>query len=238
MVLSESVALALDAALLDDTADDATRPRACETELRPPQHRRQRPPVRPCTRIFTLAGLVALVAGSSPIVFVASPMQAPAIKMRQPNFAMRYWRRAACGWHGHCGRFQCAGERHRSRAAFRGFGQRDTSSRRYDAASIGVAGSPNTVAAPTKSLWQSDLLSIRLVLEASWALRTSGGLAWVEDAIGDDMNDVAKRQLLTVRIERLKEHIERVGNSPAFAAALAADEAALREVEQRKEQPR
>ena len=46
---------------------------------------------------------------------------------------------------------------------------------------IGTAGSPNTVAAPTKSLWQHDLLSIRLVLEVSWALRTSAGLAWTEN---------------------------------------------------------
>ena len=45
------------------------------------------------------------------------------------------------------------------------------------------SGSPNTIAAPTRSLWQTDSVGFRLRLEASWGLRASGGVAWVEDVI-------------------------------------------------------
>jgi hypothetical protein len=43
---------------------------------------------------------------------------------------------------------------------------------------IGVAGSPASVAAPSYSMFQTDVLALRLRLEASWALRDSRGLAW------------------------------------------------------------
>jgi len=36
---------------------------------------------------------------------------------------------------------------------------------------IGTEGTPPTVAAPAKSLYQSDLVAIRVILDAAWALR-------------------------------------------------------------------
>jgi hypothetical protein len=44
-------------------------------------------------------------------------------------------------------------------------------------AQIGVAGSPNVVAAPTRSLFQTDCVAIRLILRAAWALRAPGAIA-------------------------------------------------------------
>jgi hypothetical protein len=42
-----------------------------------------------------------------------------------------------------------------------------------------------------------------------------------------------KRQILAARIDRLRNHMERVGHSPGFERELAKAEAELREVEQK-----
>jgi hypothetical protein len=51
-------------------------------------------------------------------------------------------------------------------------------------AAIGTEGDPgpNTVAAPARSLWQSDAVGIRLVLRLGWGLRVTSGapVAWTE----------------------------------------------------------
>ena len=44
---------------------------------------------------------------------------------------------------------------------------------------IGTVGTPNLVAAPARSLWQSDAVAVRLVADLTWALRVaSGAVAW------------------------------------------------------------
>lgn len=45
---------------------------------------------------------------------------------------------------------------------------------------IGTAGSPNTVAAPTRSLWQTDCIGIRMLLDINWGLRRTGVVAWTQ----------------------------------------------------------
>jgi HK97 family phage major capsid protein/HK97 family phage prohead protease len=45
---------------------------------------------------------------------------------------------------------------------------------------ISTVGSPNTVAAPVRSLWQTDTIGIRMILPMNWALRRTGVLAWTE----------------------------------------------------------
>jgi hypothetical protein len=47
---------------------------------------------------------------------------------------------------------------------------------------ISAAGTPNTVAANVRSLWQSGLVAVRLILSASWALRSGSAIASVNDA--------------------------------------------------------
>ena len=44
---------------------------------------------------------------------------------------------------------------------------------------IGTVGSPNTIAAPTHSLYQEDLVSLRMVWHVLWAMRRSGRIAYV-----------------------------------------------------------
>jgi HK97 family phage prohead protease len=45
---------------------------------------------------------------------------------------------------------------------------------------IGTAGSPNTVAAPVRSLWQTDSIGVRMLLDVNWILRRTGIVAWTQ----------------------------------------------------------
>jgi HK97 family phage prohead protease/HK97 family phage major capsid protein len=44
---------------------------------------------------------------------------------------------------------------------------------------IGSSGAPNTIAAPTRSLWQTDSIGIRMLLDINWSMRRTGLVAWV-----------------------------------------------------------
>jgi len=44
---------------------------------------------------------------------------------------------------------------------------------------IGTAGTPATVAAPVRSLWQTDTIGIRMILDMNWALRRTGMVQWI-----------------------------------------------------------
>ena len=44
---------------------------------------------------------------------------------------------------------------------------------------IGTAGTPPTVAAPVKSMFQTDSLALRLILPCNWVIRRAGVVAWV-----------------------------------------------------------
>lgn len=45
---------------------------------------------------------------------------------------------------------------------------------------ISTPGAPNVVAAPVRSLWQTDSLGIRMILPMNWALRRAGVVAWTQ----------------------------------------------------------
>ena len=49
------------------------------------------------------------------------------------------------------------------------------------AAHISTVGTPNAVAAPVRSLEQTDCIGIRVIADIDWALRNSGGFAWTEN---------------------------------------------------------
>lgn len=48
-------------------------------------------------------------------------------------------------------------------------------------AEIGAAATPNTVAAPVRSLWQTNAKALRVIFELDWALRTTGAISWMEN---------------------------------------------------------
>lgn len=45
---------------------------------------------------------------------------------------------------------------------------------------IGTAGSPNTVAAPVRSLYQTDSMALRMIMDVNWAMRRTGVIAWTQ----------------------------------------------------------
>jgi HK97 family phage major capsid protein/HK97 family phage prohead protease len=45
---------------------------------------------------------------------------------------------------------------------------------------ISTTGSPNTVAAPVRSLWQTDCIGVRMLLDINWGLRRTGVVAWTQ----------------------------------------------------------
>jgi HK97 family phage major capsid protein len=49
-------------------------------------------------------------------------------------------------------------------------------------AQIGVAGSPNVAAAPTESLWQTNMLALRLILPCAWTMRGAGLVQFITGA--------------------------------------------------------
>ncbi|TMQ24148.1 MAG: phage major capsid protein [Deltaproteobacteria bacterium] len=44
---------------------------------------------------------------------------------------------------------------------------------------ISTAGSPNVVAAPVKSMFQTDMLAMRMIMPMTWAIRRTGTVAWL-----------------------------------------------------------
>lgn len=46
-------------------------------------------------------------------------------------------------------------------------------------AQIAVAGTPNVVAAPVRSMFQTDSLALRMILDMNWTMRRAGMVAFV-----------------------------------------------------------
>jgi hypothetical protein len=46
---------------------------------------------------------------------------------------------------------------------------------------ISTEGAPATVAAPSRSLWQTDCVGVRLIMQVAWGLRVAGAVAWTEN---------------------------------------------------------
>jgi len=48
-------------------------------------------------------------------------------------------------------------------------------------AQIASVGTPNTVAAPVRSMFQTDSIALRMMLDINWAMRRTGVVAWVQN---------------------------------------------------------
>jgi Phage capsid family len=182
--LTEAVGLAFDAILFDATTGDATRPAGLRAGISATTASAATPnEAAMIADLSTLAGAVAGVAGSAPIVFVASPRQAHAVRMRQPNLPYEILPSS-----GLAAGIVVAIASNALVSATDPTPRIDVSDQAvlaYDDATpahIGTSGTPNVVAA-SRSLFQSDLIGIKLILEVSWALRNAGGLAWTQSVV-------------------------------------------------------
>ena len=131
--------------------------------------------------VSTLATAVAPVAGAdSSIVFVSDPAHAMALKLRlPPGTPISVFASSAASMAGIL--MAVAGA-----ALVSAVGSVKILASReavvhMDTAplAIGTAGSPAVVAAPSRRFYQTDSVGLRLILDASWALRDARGVAWL-----------------------------------------------------------
>jgi hypothetical protein len=132
--------------------------------------------------LAALAGNVAAVAGSlSNIIFIASPDAAVKISLRT-NKRFPYELFATSGL--------AAGTV--MALAVNAFAVAADPAPRFSVSKVsavhmedtsplqlGVAGAPNTVAAPTRSLWQTDSCAVKITFDCDWAMRSATGVSWV-----------------------------------------------------------
>jgi hypothetical protein len=171
-----SVGLALDAALFDAVAGD---------DVRPPGLRYNIPATTASTNadlnealIEDLSALAAAVSViGEPISFVASPERAVAIVLRarrELSFtvlaspALAADDVIAISGNGLASAVDAAPELEVSKVAVM----------HEETAPLAIGTPPNVVASPTRSLWQSDTVGIKIRFNASWALRDPRALAW------------------------------------------------------------
>jgi hypothetical protein len=186
--LVEAVSAALDAALFDATAGDATRPPGLRNAISATGASALTIDTEAMyDDLGTLIALVAPVAGTSPIAIVASPKQAAAIRLRQPNIAQGY---EVFGTSGLAAGIVAVVATNSVASALdpapRISASIETVLVTDDTAvpaQVGTAGAPPVVGAPARSLYQADLVALKLVLECSWGMRTATGLAWTQSVL-------------------------------------------------------
>ena len=133
------------------------------------------------TDLEKLAGAV-LDAGGSEVVYVAAPKLAAAIQLRMltPN-PPRVWPCPALP----SGSICCV----EPNAFVSAFGpvprinaSKETTYEADTTPDAGGIASGGTIATPTVSLWQTDTISIRAILDAAWCMRATGMVAVITDA--------------------------------------------------------
>jgi Phage capsid family len=185
VVLTESVALSLDAALLDATAADAVRPAGLRNGIAAIAESANVDLREACLEdLDSIISSVADVAGNNPIVVIAAPSRARRLKLRLANVADPGFEIMASSAVGAAeivavasnGLISAVDPVPRIETSFQG-----TLVMNSTAAELVTPG--GAVGAPARSLWQADSVGLRLVLECNWGLRSSAALAWAEDVI-------------------------------------------------------
>jgi hypothetical protein len=177
--LTQSVGLSLDAALFDSAAADAVRPAGLRHNIAAQAPSAAADPHTAMLQdMVALAGAVSVIG--SPIVFVASPPRAvvmnlwsystlPFLVFASPSLAANDL--IAITANGLASAVDAMPEIEASKLAT--LHLEDTTP-----LPISSPSSPNTVAAPTRSLWQTDTIGIKIRFNAGWALRDQRALAW------------------------------------------------------------
>jgi Phage capsid family len=178
--LTQSAALALDAALFDASAATTARPAGLRNGIS--ALTASTPPDKLDAMVADISALVtavAAVARNGPIVLVAAPAKAMTLRIRAPReLPVDILASSAIA----ANDVICIAPN----ALVSGNGpvrieaSRDALVHYFDPASaISTPGTPNVVSAPVASAWQADSVSLRLILSTTWALRHPSGLAWL-----------------------------------------------------------
>jgi hypothetical protein len=175
--LFRATSLAIDAALFDDVAGDDVRPAGLRHGIAASTPSASSDPDQAMTEdLSALAGMVSVIGG--PIMVVASPERAIAIGLRTKRElplqvsgspAIAPDDVIAVATQGIASATDAVPELSSSRMA----------TVNMDTAPLPIADAGGTVAAPTRSFWQSDTVGIKLGFGASWALRDPRAAAWL-----------------------------------------------------------
>lgn len=183
-VLAESVGLALDDKMLDATAGDEVRPAGLRYNINATAASAASTALEAMKAdIGTLTTAVAPVAGSSPILLIASPAQAMAVKLWRtggesafevlPSGALTAGTVIAIA--ANC-LASAADPAPRFELAQHAVVHMDDLP--ADVVTGGTAATGSV-----KSLYQTDLLGLRTIFRCSWGLRSTTGLCWMQNVV-------------------------------------------------------
>jgi hypothetical protein len=183
-VLIEGAALGLDQALFSANAGTADNPPGLLVGVTAtPSSTQTIPTEAMLSDVAKLAGAVARVAGgSSNIIFVAAPEQESFIKSYEPQFAFPLLASSALP-----NKTVIAVAGNAFITAYGPLPEIDTAREtelHMDSAPLAIVppGSPAVMSSPVGSLVQTDRVAFRMRLPVAWALRTSGAIAFVNNA--------------------------------------------------------
>ena len=183
--LTRAAALSLDKVLFDGNAADAARPAGLRNGIA------ALPAASPAATLAetVLADLTALATAVAPIggpvTFVTAHARAAAMRLRLPANLAAY---SVLGSIGVAADAVVAVATDGLASALGGV-QIDskrgsvTVHEATDPVAIGTPGSPATVAAPIRSMFQTDSVASKVRLQATWALRDVRAVAWVEGVV-------------------------------------------------------
>lgn len=185
-MLTQSVGLALDTAMFDATSGDAIRPAGLleninATTASDETDRRN----AMLEDVAALVGAVSAVAGNFPIVLVASPKQATALRLwSRADLAFDVFASSALS-----DKVVIAVATNALASAIDPTPRFDVSDQavlHMDSSPLPIDSGTTTTpvqAAPLISEFQQDMLSLRAIFKVSWGLRDPGGLAWTQSVL-------------------------------------------------------
>ena len=180
-MLSEAAALALDAALFSATAGSAIRPPGIFNGVTAITAAAGGGEAALAKDIGALVNALAAAGAGKDVVFIAAPGQAASLKIwAGPKFDYEILASTALP----AGQI-IAIEAGSFVSAFSAVPEFNTSDEMVihmeDTAPAQIVGPPGpaTVATPTRSLWQTDCLALRLILRCGWGVRAAGHVQFI-----------------------------------------------------------
>jgi hypothetical protein len=180
--LAENLSLGLDAILFDNIAVDTTRPAGLLYGVSATAATASGTNEAMITDIGALASAVAPIAGEQ-IAFVAAPKQAAKIRLRTlgtfpyPLFASGALTDGVVV----CVALNCLAVAGSNTPPRIEVSREATFHMDTSPSALSTAGTPNTVAAPIRSMYQTDCVMVRLISDLNWALRVaSGAVSWTQ----------------------------------------------------------
>ena len=182
VVLGEALGLTLDAYLFDANAGSSVRPAGLRYGINAlgASTLTSTPLAAAVEDLGTLIGAVSSVGGNAPAAIVASPKHAAILRLLpvgpNPGFEVFATSKITAG-----NIIAIAPAALAVAADVPPEFQASTEVLIHlDSAPAQIAdGSPATFASPTRSMFQTDCVGLKLKLRTSWALRDAGGLAWL-----------------------------------------------------------